>query len=458
MKKHNFLYFALGAAIALPACQSDDAPARMQGGVPVSDDVISIHSGISSIEEGSFTQGQGPASASRADDYNDEKYGKWVGEFTNNSGSNVLERFVCYSFYGNQKVMDNVTMSRNKNTNQCFWTEGTWYWPMTGSLDFFAFAPYNYQVGDTYGQSTPPQTSDYHVTVENNAVKLKDFEVNNPPVADVVYAMARNQTRNTNKGRVNLLFQHALSRVEVYIVNKSKYCDVAFHGADFMALRYKGTFTFPNTGTTENADCRGSWSGLGDGLKRFNTSWLGTGYTESPTAEYQNLYYAIAHKNNTDGEVKVLAGDRALFLLPQPIARWNQGDKARADDFRDSNGNDIILDAATSGYKPCLILRGYVKDTRNGVYLYNNMTGAGHDLVVPLNPNSNGAAFSWEAGKSYKYVITFGDSSSNGTDADHTLGWTDQQDNVAVSVSVSCAIQNWNSEKHWMWSDPNYRP
>ena len=210
MKRQNFLYFALGAAIALPACQSDDAPTRMQGGVPVSDDVISIHSGISSIEEGSFTQGQGPASASRADDYNDEKYGKWVGEFTNNSGRNVLERFVCYAFHGNDFYMQNVLVSRNPANNVCTRTDDTWYWPMSEPLNFYAFAPYNYKVGDTYNNPNPEsQQSDYHITVENSTIKLKDFEVNNPPVADVIYAQARDQYRWTNSGTVNLLFQHA---------------------------------------------------------------------------------------------------------------------------------------------------------------------------------------------------------------------------------------------------------
>lgn len=451
MKRQNFLYLALGAAIALPACSSDETPVPTKNGVPVSDQVIKVRTDMANIQEGSFARSRY--------EYDDPKYGQWVGEFTNQGTANPLERFTCYSFHNSEFYMNNVIMERNTSTNVCKWTEDTWYWPMSEPLHFYAFAPFNYKVGDTYNNPNPEsQQSDYHITVENSTIKLKDFEVNNPPVADVIYAQARDQYRWTNSGTVNLLFQHALARVEVFIVNRSKYCDVAFHGADFVALRYKGTFNFPNSGSTTDAGCRGSWSNLDNGIKRFNTSWLGTGYTESPNAEYQNLHYAIAYHNQWDTQVKVLADDRALFLLPQPIARWNKGDAANVGAFYDSNGRDQVLDAATSGYKPCLILRGYVKDTRNGVYLYNNMTGAGHDLVVPLNPNSNGAAFSWEAGKSYKYVITFGDWSDNGTDADHTLGWTDQQDNVAVSVSVSCTIQNWNYENHWMWSDPNYRP
>ena len=455
MNKPFIPYFVIGAAIALTACSSDDAPRRTQSGVPVSGDPIKLTTNMSAITEGSFN------TKSRAG-YDDPKYGEWVGEFTNTGTRNPLERFTCYAFLGNQKFMDNVKVNRNQSNNVCTWSADTWYWPMEGNLDFYAFAPHNYRIGDTYGDpNASGQQSDYHVTQSGNSITLQNFEVNNPPVADVIYAMARGQNRWTNNGNVDLRFQHALCAVEVYMENRHKYCDVAFHGADLLGLRYKATYNFPASGTTQDSDQRGWWSEYDNGLKRFNTSWLGTGYTEVTDVDPQ-MHYAIARHNKQDGRVKIFGDDHAVFLLPQPLARWNHGDKCNANDFRDGSGRDIVLDATSSGYKPCLVLRGYVKDSRNGVYLYNNQTGAGHDIVIPLNPNSNGDTFNWEPGKRYKYIIVFGDpdgfKDDGQTNPDHTMGWTDQQDHVAMSISVNVSVTNWNNENHWMWSDTGYRP
>ena len=454
MNKPFIPYFVIGAAIALTACSSDDAPRRTQSGVPVSGDPIKLTTNMSAITEGSFN------TKSRAG-YDDPKYGEWVGEFTNTGTLNPLERFTCYAFLGNQKFMDNVKVNRNQSNNVCTWSADTWYWPMEGNLDFYAFAPHNYRIGDTYGDpNASGQQSDYHVTQSGNSITLQNFEVNNPPVADVIYAMARGQNRWTNNGNVDLRFQHALCAVEVYMENRHSYCDVAFHGADLVGLRYKATYNFPASGTTQDSDQRGWWSGYDNGLKRFNTSWLGTGYTEVTDVDPQ-MHYAIARHNKQDGRVKIFGDDHAAFLLPQPLARWNHGDKCNANDFRDGSGKDIVLDANSSGYKPCLVLRGYVKDTRTGVYHYNNQTGAGHDIVIPLNPNPNGDTFNWEPGKRYKYIIVFGDPAGfngDGTNPDHTMGWTDQQDHVAMSISVNVSVTDWKYEHHGMWSDPNYRP
>ena len=81
--------------------------------------------------------------------------------------------------------------------------------------------------------------------------------------------------------------------------------------------------------------------------------------------------------------------------------------------------------------------------------------------LFPLNPNKNGDTFNWEPGKRYKYIIVFGDPAGfndDGTNPDHTMSWTDQQDHVAMSISVNVSVTDWKYENHWMWSDPNYRP
>ena len=70
MKRQNFLYLALGAAIALPACSSDETPVPTKNGVPVSDQVIKVRTDMANIQEGSFARSRY--------EYDDPKYGQWV--------------------------------------------------------------------------------------------------------------------------------------------------------------------------------------------------------------------------------------------------------------------------------------------------------------------------------------------------------------------------------------------
>lgn len=408
MKSKFSKYIGLGALIALTACSSDDdAPATLQNGIAVSDVPISMSTGISNVEEGSFgnASSQNTAPASR------NLPSGWNGQFTHNTGEgpNVLTDFICNAYANGGQFFDGQWITRDAGTNKCSWKGGTtWYWPQNDNLDFYAYAPTDYNF---------PITRD-----ANGSAHVYGFEVKNPPCNDVIYAVKRNCNRWQDGGNVNLRFEHALSMIEIYIENYHYWCDVVFDGADFVNLQYKGNLELPswdyaNT-MADDTKCWYSWRS--DERKTFNTAALGAG----------NDGKATAITNNQSKWVPVLAETKALFLLPQTITRWN---------YWDGPGSSA----------PQLRLYGYVWDYRNNEYVFNSHGNAGGCLIFPL---SEGESLNWEPGKRYTYTIKFGlapDENGNWGNSDN-MGWTSEGQQVTIPVSISVAISNWNWE-HWHW-------
>lgn len=408
----------LALAMAVTSCADDGAePPVEEGGVP-----IRLTTTVATVTEGSFG---GTAHNSRAG---------WIGEFTDNA-DNALTQFRCFAFYGNERFMDNALVSRNPANGVCTWSENTHYWPKDDPLHFYAFAPYDYRTGDTQNTLTG-QTSEFNLTVENNRVLLRDFEANNPPLSDVIYAMARDQRATTSGGSVNLDFRHALSCIEIYMINYHPYLDVDFHGADFLSLKYKADFIFPENGST-SASNQGHWTNYNPLVKKFNTSWLGSG--DSEVINGSTIFFAKApHRTDFSSEpapVKVLADDHALFLLPQTLKRWTTADKCNTDEFNSGQQYDTSL-PENAGYKPCLILMGRVRDSRTGVSIVDDYKDIGNWLVVPLNPNADGSDFTWQPGKKYRYYVTFGGNGNN-------MGWTVDGHPVFNNIEVGVIVEDW---------------
>lgn len=120
--------------------------------------------------------------------------------------------------------------------------DGTWdydniedllYWP-TGSMNFYAITP---ATDDNYSFDGSKLT----YTVPTDKSKQ----------VDLMYATATNQTKTTNKGIVNLQFQHALSQVVFKGMTKSSNLSVEIESITIhnvnsvMTIGLKGTATTP---------------------------------------------------------------------------------------------------------------------------------------------------------------------------------------------------------------------
>lgn len=362
----------------------------------------------------------------------------WVGEFSDN-GSNPLTQFKCFAFQGSQMVMNGqlVTRTVGSGLQNCTWTDFTQYWSQNGQpMHFYAFAPHDYKTGNVYLDASTP--TDWNLTIgSDQRPVLKDFEVNNPPTADLIYAQTRDQYPTTNGGTVDLQFVHALSAIELRIENRHPFLQVAFHGVDLENLQYKADFIFPADGASSPSN-QGYWTNWSGERKKLNTNHMD-----------QDNWQTGGHNQGIDGNDGMqvidpgenrglLTGASTLFILPQTAERWNRGDAHRA---------------VNGGTKPVVLLMGRVTDTRNGFDLVNDFTmlddGREKTLIVPLNPNSDGTPYTFEPNKRYIITIVFGGSGDN-------MGWTADGHEVAVPVGLKVSVQPWtDGDKNWIMGNMN---
>lgn len=402
----------------LTACSDDTATTHFENDIVLTDNPIEISANVNiDINTGS-------------------RFGSWqfVGEFTDN-GTHALDKFMVWGYYGSTKFANGEIVNRDINTNVCSRTNGMpWYWPLLENVNMYAVAPTNFRSGEAFDDNS---TANYNI-VENNdgTITLKNIIIPSAPNVDLIYADVTEHNYNTAQGKIEFNFQHALSAIDVYIVNYSPYLDVAFAEADFNCLKYKGDFKLPNISTKDGG--RGEWINISNDITTHHTDKLGTGYSEihkepksasDPTLIERERWYAKAPAHTGEGipqEVSVFSGEKSLFMLPQKLAKWQKGDNV--------------------SLVPCLCLRGYIKDIRTGEYLYNvfcydghSQAGASQNIVIPLAWDGHDT---WEPGKRYKYVISFGQ--NNG----ENMGWTDWNDAIAVPVGFAIAASYWDP-KHY---------
>ena len=123
----------------------------------------------------------------------------------------------------------------NKNTNNAWETADEKYWPSTGTLNFFAYAP-------TTGIST--------VSISPSEQTIKDFTVESlsKNQKDLVVAYNSGTKAANEKSGVALDFKHALTMIDVYVKNsRSDDYLIQVKGVKLAGFKSKANFTFPNT-------------------------------------------------------------------------------------------------------------------------------------------------------------------------------------------------------------------
>lgn len=116
---------------------------------------------------------------------------------TYNAGFGVFAR------YNHISLLDTEHVTWNKDQNHWEYTN-TRFWPSEGSVDFYAFAPYN---GDVKMGKLP----DYLVNNPDSKDETYIYFPSNVSPIDLVYANAENQKKTDNP--VEFTFKHALARL-----------------------------------------------------------------------------------------------------------------------------------------------------------------------------------------------------------------------------------------------------
>ena len=265
------------------------------------------------------------------------------------------------------------------------------YWP-SEALDFYAFNP---------GTVSEDMSAFYRWEASGTSQKISytcidEYGAGTHANYDVMYAIAKDQTKDSNNGKVKFKFKHILS--QVVFKAKTQYANMRVDIRDIKIhnIRFSGVFTLPAA-----ADGTGSWS--------------------SPDLTFPHAFTVVKDKSITvEGNTTAtdISTSTPMLNIPQELTAWTVSGASKT-----KKGAD---DA-----KQCY-LEISCKIQQSGVYLL----GSASEYKIIYVPFGD----TWEQGKCYIYTLIFGGGYDDQGEAvlnpiqfdAKTTGWVDAAKDVNV--------------------------
>lgn len=262
------------------------------------------------------------------------------------------------------------------------------YWPESTKLNFYAISPASF-VDDMLSNFG------WNITKDTKTITYSscDEYINNHGAInyDVMYAVAKDQTKNLNSGKVMFNFKHILSQIVFQAKTQYEGMQVEIKNIKIHNLYFSGKFTFPATATASPAQ----------------TNW-------SPNGKQNGILTIVSEKNinvmskTTPTDISLTT---PLLLVPQNSTPW------------DTKINPKSKMDADKDFESYLEISCRIK--QNGVYVFGN---DGYDtLYVPFSTN-------WEPGMRYVYTLIFGG------------GYNDQGQPILSPINFEATAENWVDE------------
>ena len=256
------------------------------------------------------------------------------------------------------------------------------YWP-SEALDFYAFNP---------GTVSEDMLAFYRWEASGTSQKISytcidEYGAGTHANYDVMYAIAKDQTKDSNNGVVKFNFKHILS--QVVFKAKTQYANMRVDIRDIKIhnIRFAGVFTLPET-----ADGTGSWS--------------------SPDLALPHAFTVVKDKSITvEGNTTAtdISTSSPMLNIPQTLTAWTV-----------SAPNKSKLEADNA--KQCY-LEITCKIRQSGVYLLGSASEY-KTIYVPFGDT-------WGAGKRHIYTLIFGG------------GYTDQGNAVLNPIQFDAETTGW---------------
>ena len=266
------------------------------------------------------------------------------------------------------------------------------YWP-SEALDFYAFNP---------GTVSDDMSTNYMWEVSGTSQKISytcidEYGAGTHANYDVMYAIAKGQTKDSNKGIVKFNFKHILSQVVFKAKTQYDNMQVDIKEIKIHNIKFSGVFTLPA------ADGTGSWS--------------------STDLTFPHAFTVVKDANitvNSNTTATDISTSSPMLNIPQELTAWTVSEASKT-----KKGAD---DA-----KQCY-LEITCKIQQSGVYLLGSASGY-TTIYVPFG-------VTWDPGKRYIYTLIFGGGYDDQGepvlkpiefDAE-TTGWVDDSANSNVNV------------------------
>ena len=268
------------------------------------------------------------------------------------------------------------------------------YWP-TEALDFYAFNP-----GTVSEDMIVFYSWEATKDVQKISYTCMDEYGSGTTHAnyDVMYAMAKGQTKDSNNGVVKFNFKHILSQVVFKAKTEYENMQVNIKEIKIHNIKFSGVFTLPAT-----AEEMGSWS-----VNDVNAPKFGV---------VQNANIEV----NGNATATDISTDTPMLNIPQTLTAWTV-----------SAPNKSKLEADNA--KQCY-LEIACKIQQSGAYLLGSADNYG-TIYVPFGAT-------WEPGKRYIYTLIFGG------------GYNDQGEAVLNPIRFEAETTGWGEAAN---SDVNVKP
>jgi hypothetical protein len=274
------------------------------------------------------------------------------------------------------------------------------YWP-TGALDFYAFNP---------GTVSEDMMMNYMWEASGTVQKISytcidEYGANTGHANyDVMYAMAKGQTKDMNNGIVKFNFKHILSQVVFKAKTQYDNMQVDINMIKIHNVKMGGFFTLPAT-----ADGTGSWSDPAD--LPSEVSGLGK--------------FTVVKDVNITVKSNTIATDIStttpMLNRPQELTAWKVSETATKSKLEADNAKQCYLEIAC-------------KIRQSGAYLLGSASEY-KTIYVPFGDT-------WVAGKRHIYTLIFGG------------GYNDQGEAVLNPIQFDAETTDWgNADK-----DVNVQP
>lgn len=266
------------------------------------------------------------------------------------------------------------------------------YWP-SEALDFYAFNP---------GTVSEDMSAFYRWEASGTSQKISytcidEYGAGTHANYDVMYAIAKGQTKATNNGVVKFKFKHILS--QVVFKAKTQYANMRVDIRDIKIhnIRFSGVFTLPAA-----ADGTGSWS--------------------SPDLTFPHAFTVVKDKSITvEGNTTAtdISTSTPMLNIPQELTAWKVSETATKSKLEADNAKQCYLEIAC-------------KIRQSGAYLLGSASEY-KTIYVPFGDT-------WEQGKRHIYTLIFGGGYDDQGEAvlnpiqfdAETTGWVDADKDVNV--------------------------
>ena len=214
---------------------------------------------------------------------------------------------------------------------------------------------------------------------------------------DVMYAMAKGQTKDMNNGIVKFNFKHILSQVVFKAKTEYDNMQVDIDMIKIHNFKFAGAFTLPAA-----ADGTGSWS--------------------SSDLAFPHAFTVVKNANitvNSNTEATDITTNTPMLNIPQELTAWKVSETATKSKLEADNAKQCYLEIAC-------------KIRQSGAYLLGSASEY-KTIYVPFGDT-------WEQGKRHIYTLIFGGGYDDQGEAvlnpiqfdAETTGWVDADKDVNV--------------------------